>query len=163
MKKKILTLGTVLVMVAVLVLPTAVLAQGDGATNVGGDVVQGFIFSAPTGVVFGDRNPNATPSLDYTTGWLQGNSITGYNVVGVDAKTTSKGYMVATGPTVLSNMLLFGPISPTTTADTSTNFLATGGITNELVPFYVSQTVEFTDPVANNYSITIEFTVTQGT
>ena len=157
MKKKILTLGAVLTLVAVLVVPGVVLATTTGVT---GDVIEGYTFTAPDGIGLGDMTPG-TPKTGDSAGWLEGNNDLGYTVDGVDVKTPNTGYMVSTTPYVLENKLLFGPATnPTATADTSTNFLTTGGITDETVPFYVSQLVSYADPVDTGYTITITFTVT---
>lgn len=165
MKKKILTLGIVLALVSVLVMPTAALAT---TTDVGGDVIEGYTFTAPTPVEFGNMNPNDTPSTADTTGYLQGNNAGGYNVKGIDANTdgTTKGFMLigppATPTSILENKLKMGDtVAVPNDADVETTFLDTSTITDEIVPFYVSQTVEFTDPIATGYTITITFTVTQ--
>lgn len=162
MKKKILTLGMVLVLVSVLAAPGAVLAT-DGSTGVTGNVIQGYTFSAPSAIDLGSMTPG-TPKTDNSAGSLEGNNAAGYTVKGVDEKGTNTGHMVS-GTDVLTNMLLFGPAaSPTATADTETTFLTTGGITSATpVPFYVSQTATYADAVQSGYSITITFTVTQNT
>lgn len=158
MKRRILTLGVVLVLATVLAVPNAVLATN--TTDVTGDVVEGYTFTAPSPIGFGNMDPSATPSTGNSTGWLEGNNANGYTVTGVDAKDTNTGYMVS-GSNVLTNMLQMGPdASVANTAATVTTFLTTDDITDETVPFYVSQTVEFTDPIATGYSITITFTVT---
>ena len=62
MKKKILTLGVVLALVGVLAAPMAALAT---TTDVGGNVIQGFTFTAPDPVVLGSMAPG-TPKTGYT-------------------------------------------------------------------------------------------------
>lgn len=167
MKKKILTLGAVLTLVAVLVAPGAVLATTTGVT---GTVIHGYTFTAPSPIDLGDMTPG-TPKTDNSAGSLEGNNAAGYTVDGVDenSEVTSKGYMLIVGTGtqaspqyILENKLLFGPATnPTATADTSTNFLTTSDITDAAVPFYVSQTATYADAVQSGYSITITFTVTQ--
>ena len=167
MKKKILTLGMVLTLVAVLVAPSAVLAT----TDVTGNVIQGYTFTAPSAIVLGDMTPG-TPKTDNSAGSLEGNNALGYTVDGVDKNNEeTKGYMLIVGTGtqaspqyILENKLLFGPATnPTATADTLTNFLTTSDITDAAVPFYVSQTATYADPVQSGYTITITFTVTQNT
>ena len=160
MKKRILTLGMVLTLVAVLVAPSAVLATTTGVT---GNVIEGYTFTPPTAIELGSMTPG-TPETGNSAGSLEGNDAAGYTVDGVDAKMGNTGYMVS-GTDALTNMLLFGPAaSPTATADTVTNFLTTGGITPATtVPFYVSQTATYADPVQSGYTITITFTVTPQT
>ena len=170
MKKKILTLGMVLTLVAVLVAPNAVFAT-DGSAAVTGDVVEGYTFTPPSAIGLGSMTPG-TPATDNSSGWLEGNNAAGYTVDGVDTNSeVTKGYMLIKGTGteaspeyILENQLLFGPATnPTATADTSTNFLTTSGITDEAVPFYVSQTATYADPVQSGYTLTISFTVTPKT
>lgn len=156
MKKKILTLGAVLALVGVLVLPTAALALG---TPIGGTVIEGYTFTAPAPVGLGDMTPG-TPKTSATAGWLEGNNTTGYTVTGFDSTGSSAGFMTAAGPISLTNMLQIGPASNLLgPADTAKTFLQTGGITNESVPFFVSQLATYADTVAGGYYITITFTV----
>ena len=168
MKKRILTLGMVLTLVAVLVAPNAVLAV---TTEVTGTVAHGYTFTAPTEIALGDMVPGAA-DIDNSAGWLEGNNALGYTVKGIDANTeVTKGKMLIVGggslaapDKILTNKLYMGPdVDVAYAADTETTFLTTDGITDEYVPFYVSQTVEFTDPIATGYTITITFTVTQNT
>ena len=159
MKKKILTLGAVLALVAVLVAPNAVLAT---TTDVGGNVVEGYTFTAPSIIALGSMTPG-TAATGNSAGSLEGNNTLGYTVTGVDAKGTNTGYMVS-GTDVLANMLQMGPDAGVAyTAATVTTFLTTSAITDAAVPFYVSQTATYADPVASGYTITITFTVTQNT
>jgi len=158
MKKKILTLGVVLVLVTVLVVPGAVLANG--TTEVTGTVTEGYTFTAPSTVELGSMAPSATPhKASSTDGSLVGNNPTGYTVEGIDDKGTNTGYMVS-GSDVLANKLKISKEDATyVDADTSKNFVDTGVPTDVTVSLYVSQLVSYADPVASGYTITITFTV----
>ena len=160
MKKRILTLGVVLVLAAVLAVPGAVFAT-DGSAAVTGNVVEGYTFTPPSAIALGTMTPG-TPATGDSSGWLEGNNALGYKVTGVDEKGTDTGYMVSGGR--LQNKLNMGDTGAVpNNADVVTTFLTTSTITNEAVPFYVSQLVAYTDAVATGYTITITFTVTQNT
>ena len=159
MRKRILTLGVVLVLVSVLAVPGAVLATTTGVT---GNVIEGYTFTAPSAIALGDMTPG-TPATGNSNGWLEGNNSLGYTVTGVDAKVDNTGYMV-NGAAALANKLKMGDTGAVPNdADVVTTFLATGGVTDLAVPFYVSQTATYADPVASGYTITITFTVTLNT
>ena len=159
MKKRILTLGVVLVLAAVLAVPGAVFAT-DGSAAVTGNVIEGYTFTAPSAIALGDMTPG-TAATDNSSGWLEGNNALGYKVTGVDIKITYTGYMVS-GASRLANMLKMGDTGAVpNTAATETNFLTTTGAGSDSVPFYVSQLVAYTDDVATDYTIAITFTVTQ--
>jgi hypothetical protein len=162
MNKRILTLGVVLVLVSVLVVPGAVLANGN--TVVTGNVTQGFTFTAPTAISLGSMAPSVTAYKAHSTdGSLVGNNPTGYTVTGIDAKASNTGYMVS-GSNVLQNELQISNEDATyVSADTGKPFVDTSAPTDVVVSLYVSQMVTYTDPVATNYSITITFTVTPKT
>ncbi len=158
MKKRILTLGVVLVLVSVLAVPGAVLAAD--TTNVTGNVIQGYTFTAPSAISFGNMAPSATPHKGSSTdGSLQGNNPAGYTVTGIDAKVSDTGYMVS-GSNVLTNKLEISNVDGSYgNADTAQTFVSTTAPTSTTVSLYVSQVVAYDDPVATNYSITITFTV----
>ena len=154
MKRRILSIALVLALVMVLVMPTAVFAT----TVVTGEVVEGYTFTAPTAIDLSTMTPGSDATGN-STGSLTGNRGAGYTVTGIDAKGADTGKMVS-GGNVLGAMLKIGDTaSPTNTADTITTFLTTSGAGTDSVPFYVSQTVGFADPVAAGYTITISFTV----
>lgn len=166
MKKRILTLGMVLALVSVLVMPTAALATTTGVT---GDVVEGYTFTAPSAIPLGSMTPG-TPATGDSAGSLEGNSPTGYNVKGIDLNTeVTAGYMLIVGngtlaapDYILTNKLQMGAtVAVPNTADTLTTFLTTGAgpIAPTAVPFYVSQTATYADAVQTGYTITITFTV----
>jgi len=158
MKKRILTLGVVLVLVSVLAAPGAVLAT----TEVTGTVTEGYTFTAPSTVGLGSMAPGATATGD-STGNLEGNNPDGYTVKGIDEKGSDTGYMVS-GTDALTNKLYMGATAAVpNTADTETTFLTTSGPGSDSVPFYVSQEVTYDDLVQSGYTITITFTVTPNT
>ncbi len=154
-------------MVAVLVAPTAVLA-GIPATDVTGDVIEGYTFTPPSAIGLGSMTPG-TPATDNSSGWLEGNNALGYTVKGIDQNIeVTAGYMLIKGDGslaapdyILTNKLKMGDTGAVPNdADVLTTFLTTGGITDVAVPFYVSQTATYADPVQGGYTITITFTVT---
>ena len=161
MKKRILTLGMVLTLVAVLVAPNAVLAV---TTEVTGDVTEGYTFSAPSAIALGTMTPGTTATDSSTTpGSLEGNDPDGYTVTGIDEKGTNTGYMVSvvSGTHVLaSKHQISDEDANYVDADTAKTFVDTDTITDAPVSLYVSQAVAYTDTVATGYSITITFTVT---
>ena len=169
MKKRILTLGVVVVLVSVLAVPVVVIA--DGSTAVTGDVEQGYTFTAPTAIGLGTMTPG-TPKPGDSGGWLEGNNAPGYIVKGIDQNATvTAGYMLIEGTGtldapqyILNNKLKMGDTAAVPNdADVLTTFLTTSDVTDEAVPFYVSQTATYADPVQSGYTITITFTVTQNT
>ncbi len=169
MKKRILTLGMVLALVSVLVMPTAALAT---TTDVTGDVVEGYTFTAPTAIPLGSMTPGTTASGSSTDGSLVGNDPDGYTVTGTDKNTeVTAGYMLIMGDgTMAAPNYILGSrheISDEDAsyvpADTAKTFVDTSGPTNVAVSLYVIQDVSYADPVDTGYSITITFTVTPKT
>jgi len=167
MKKKILTLGMVLVLVSVLAVPGAVLAT----TEVTGNVIEGYTFTAPTEIPLGDMTPGATATGN-SAGSLEGNDPAGYTVKGIDENATvTAGYMLIVGggtlaapDYILTNKLKMGDTGAVpNNADVLTTFLDESAPGTYSVPFYVSQEVTYDDPVADGYTITITFTVTPKT
>ena len=120
----------------------------------------GYTFTAPPAIGLGGMAPGAT-ATGSSTGSLAGDNTAGYTVTGIDAKTTNTGYMVS-GSYVLANKLLLGPASDELgPADALQTFLDVSVAGTYDVPFYVSQMVAYTDAVAEGYTITITFTVTE--
>lgn len=120
----------------------------------------GYTFTAPPAIGLGGMAPGTTATGN-STGSLAGGNSAGYTVTGIDVKSANKGYMVS-GGNVLTNKFQIGPTSNTLgPADASQTFLDVSAAGTYDVPFYVSQTVAYTDAVATGYSITITFTVTE--
>ena len=120
----------------------------------------GYTFTAPPAIGLGGMAPGTT-ATGSSTGSLVGDNTLGYTVTGIDAKTTNKGYMVS-GGNVLTNRLLMGPAADNLgPADASQTFLDEYGYGPHDLPFHVSQMVTYTDVVAEGYTITITFTVTE--
>ena len=120
----------------------------------------GYTFTAPPAIGLGGMAPGAT-ATGSSTGSLAGDSSAGYTVTGIDAKTSNTGYMV-NGSYVLASKLLMGPAADNLgPADASQTFLDVSTAGTYDVPFYVSQSVAYTDAVAEGYTITITFTVTE--
>ena len=156
MKKKILTLGMVLTLVAVLVAPGAVLAT----TEVTGDVVEGYTFTAPSAIELGSMTPGTPATGSSTDGSLVGNNPAGYTVTGIDEAVSDTGYMVSGANVLASKHEISDEDANYVNADTEKTFVDTSGPTDAAVSLYVSQDVAYTDTVATGYSITITFTVT---
>ena len=166
MKKKILTLGMVLTLVAVLVAPNAVLAV---TTDVTGDVIEGYTFTAPSAIALGSMTPGTTASGSSTDGSLVGNDPDGYIVTGTDKNTeVTAGYMLILGEgTQAAPDYILGSRHEISdidagyvSADTVKQFVNTFGPTDVTVSLYVHQYVAYTDTAATGYTITITFTVT---
>ncbi len=158
MKKKILTLGVVLVLAAVLAVPGAVLAT---TTEVTGTVTEGYTFTAPSTVGLGSMAPSATPyKANSTDGRLDGNNSAGYTVTGIDTKGTNTGYMVGGSGALKNKLKISKEDASYVSADIAKTFLDTPGITGADISLYVSQLIDYADPVAGDYAITITFTVT---
>jgi len=159
MKKKILTLGMVLALVAVLVVPGAVLAT----TEVTGNVIEGYTFTPPSAIALGDMTPGTTAAGSSTDGSLVGNDPAGYTVTGIDEKGTDTGCMVSGANVLASRHEISDEDATYVPADTAKTFVDTGVPTDVAVSLYVHQYVGYADTVATGYSITITFTVTPKT
>lgn len=120
----------------------------------------GYTFTAPPAIGLGNMAPGTTATGN-STGSVEGDNANGYTVTGIDAKMENKGHMVS-GTYVLANKLLMGPAADNLgPADETQIFLDEEGYGPHEVPFYVSQMVAYTDAVAEGYTITITFTVTE--
>jgi len=120
----------------------------------------GYTFTAPPAIGLGGMAPGTTATGN-STGSLVGDNSDGYTVTGIDAKTTNTGYMV-NGSYVLANKFSMGPAADNLgPADASQTFLDVSATGTYDVPVYVSQSVAYTDAVAEGYTITITFTVTE--
>ncbi len=156
MKKRILTLGVVLALVVVLVMPTAALAGN--TTGVTATVVTGYEFTAPSAIVLSNIAPRILPYTGTSSdGRLIGNAVVGYSVSGTDAKTGNKGKMTV-GSNALGAKLKIGAASASNDADTVVGFYDASGIVDTAMSLYVSQLVLYSDNVTAGYTITITFT-----
>ena len=152
----------VLSLLAVLCLPAAVASAAESAVTL--EVTSGYSFTAPSGISLGSEQAGNTATGNSTTaGSLQGNNPGGYTVTGVDEKGTDTGYMYSsTAIAALANPLLIGDAtSPTNPAYTAFTFVDTTDITDESFTLYVSQQIALDDAVADDYTITITYTVTE--
>lgn len=159
MKKRILTFGVLLTLVAISVVPGVVSAAD--STYVMGEVVEGYTFAAPGPIYLGTMAPSVTPYKGSSTdGSLMGNSPSGYTVTGIDAKGGDTGYMVSGGGTPLANKHQISDEDASyVPADTAKTFVDTSGPTDVTFSLYVSQVVDVTDTPASGYIIEITFTV----
>lgn len=159
MKKRILTLGVVLVFVIVMVIPGTVLAD---TTVISGSVQAGYAFSAPSEIELYTMFLDIPNEGSSTNGWLVGNNPTGYTVTGADIKATDTGYMTTSGGTPLANKLEISDDEFTgyVAADIGKTWIDTSGPTSESIDLYVSQLVEYSD-TPGSYSLNITFTVTE--
>lgn len=120
----------------------------------------GYTFTAPPAIELGGMAPGATGTGN-SAGSLTGDNADGYTVTGIDVKMAHTGHMVS-GSYVLADRLLMGPAADNLgPADTSQTFLDVDDAGTYDVPFYVSQTVAYTDAIAAGYTIAITFTVTE--
>lgn len=118
----------------------------------------GYIFTAPPAIALGSMHPG-TPAIGNSSGSVSGDNSAGYIVTGIDAKAENTGSMVS-GEDVLTNKFQMGPSAEDLgDADVAQTFLNASGAGQHEVPFYVSQVVTWEDPAADNYTITITFTV----
>ena len=155
MKKKILTLGMVLTLVAVLVAPNAVLAV---TTEVTGTVTEGYTFTAPSTVALGSMAPSATAYKAHSTdGRLDGNNAYGYTVFARD--DAAFGYMRSGGNWLIDMLDISNEDANYEDAHPGKMLLLTDGITGADISLYVRQIVTYADPVADGYTMTISFTV----
>jgi hypothetical protein len=162
MRKRILGIAMALAMIVVMALPMGVSAAPEGdTTDITGDIGGGYSFTAPTDLDLGAMTLGATKTGNATAGNLTGNNVGGYTVTGVDAKGTNTGKMVS-GANVLTNKFKIGKDAGSVAdSDSSQTLLAATGAGGSFsIPLYVSQDVEFDDPAASDYTITITFTVT---
>lgn len=159
MKKRILTFGLLLLLVTVLAIPGVVMAD---STWVGGEVLEGYTFTAPSPIFLASMTPSATPYKDFSTdGSLVGNDPNGYTVTGIDAKGTNTGYMVSGGGTPLTNKHQISDEDANyVPADTAKTFVDTSWPTDVAFSLCVSQMVDINDTPAADYEIQITFTVT---
>jgi subtilisin len=120
----------------------------------------GYTFTAPPAISLGSMAPG-TRATGSSSGSLVGDNSAGYTVTAIDVKTEHAGYMVSADH-MLSNKLEIGPegdqLGP---ADEFQTLLDVDAAGSYLVSFHVSQEVAYTDFVAEGYTITITFTVTE--
>ena len=160
MKKRILTLGAVLVLLTVMVVPGTVLAD---TTVVSGTVMGGYVFEAPWAVEFGSMSAGATwYAHTSTAGYFYGNSPAGYTVTGADIKGTNAGYMTTSGGTPLTNKLEISDNEFTgfVTADVGITYIDSTGPASDSIDLYATQLVDYTDE-PGEYSLNITFTVVE--
>jgi spore coat protein U-like protein len=162
MKKRMLTLGIVLALVAAMIIPAAVTAD-TGNTDVTGGIVGATItITAPPAInlgmlAWGDNTGNSTGSVSVTAN-SRNPSQSNWQVSAVDQKSPNTGYMVKSGPTPLASGML--QISPDNSswASANTTITWTGNTSGtHNIPFYVKQAINQVE-AAGNYSITITFT-----
>jgi hypothetical protein len=160
MKRRILTLGAVLALLTVMVVPGTVLAD---TTVVSGTVMGGYVFEAPWAVEFGSMSAGATwYAHTSTAGYFYGNSPTGYTVTGADIKGTDPGYMTTSGGTPLANKLQISDEETIgyVTADVGITYIDSTGPASDSIDLYATQLVDYTDE-PGEYSLNITFTVTE--
>jgi hypothetical protein len=174
MKMKILALGLVLALVAVMALPMAVFAD-TGGTNVTGTLSTAFTLTSPSSFIW-TTNAGALV-LGANTGLATAGSVVtnvaGWQLTVSDAKTPlTTGYMTIGG--VDSGAKLVDPIQVGMTSGTLTTiqlysgqliaYTGTGSgyygnIGTFIIPLFASQTVVGTD-AAGAYSVTLTYTAT---
>jgi len=120
----------------------------------------GCTFTLPLAISLGGLAPG-TRATGSSTGSLVGDNSAGYTVTAIDVETQHVGYMVS-ADYMLSNTLDIGPagdqLAP---ADESQTLLDMAAAGSHLVRLHVSREVASTDVLAEGYTITIAFTVTE--
>jgi hypothetical protein len=121
----------------------------------------GYSFTAPSDIFLGENLKFIdSPFTDSSSGNLNITTPGTYRVTATDAKSTDKGYMVS-GTNALHHKLQIGPASDNlTNSDEVVQLLEASTEGDNSIPFFVSQEISYEDTVAENYSITITFTVT---
>lgn len=161
MKRRILTLGGMLVFVAVMVMPGTVLAD---TTLVSGTVQAYYEFQAPSAVELGSMGGTGStwPAHSLTPGHFFGNSPTGYTVTGADIKGTNTGYMTTSEGTPLTHKLEISDEETLgfVTADVGITYIDSSGPASDSIDLYVEQQVDYTDE-PGEYSLNITFTVVE--
>jgi hypothetical protein len=157
--KRILTLGIVLALMAALVIPGAVIANGTPTTQVTGTIVEAQLtVAAPSAIAFGNffyGNNTQQSATNGTVAVTPGSRNTPDVPWLVTAKDNANGGYMGSGTHNLTNPLQISK-------DGSTYAVAGTGITytgngNGTLPFWAKQNVVNSDPVGN-YNITITFT-----
>jgi hypothetical protein len=168
MTKRMLILGVVLALVAGMIIPAAVIANGD-TTDVTGSILEATIeITPPTDIDFGmltwgNNTEQSTTGLNVT---VTPNSRNPAGVSGVYWDVTAKdasngGYMSigGLGVTNLTNRLQIGDDGTTwTPANTGITYEGNGEVTGAEYDFYAMQTIDSDAEVPGEYSITITFT-----
>jgi hypothetical protein len=161
MKKRILTLGIMLALVAGMAIPAAVIAQ-DNDTDVTGSIVVATIeIETPADIglgmlTWGDNAGNSTGSVTVTANSWDPTNVP-WQVTAIDEKVTNTGYMLDGVNPLQSGKLLISP-DGNDYVDADTEIMWNGqGSGEHDIDFYVNQVIdEYED--AGNYSITITFT-----
>lgn len=164
--KRILTLGIVLALMAALVIPAAVIANGGDTTDVTGSIAGATIsLTAPDPIglgmlVWGDNKGNSTGSVNVTAYSWNPDDLD-FSVSAVDEKVADTGYMTDTSDNPLaSGKLLISPDDWTSQAeaDTAIEWEWTGENEGEHdFTLYVNQVIDAVEE-AGDYTITITFT-----
>jgi len=157
--KRILTLGIVLALMAALVIPGAVIANGSPTTDVTGNIVEATItITAPSAIAFGDFvfGDNIEQSATNGTVVVTANS---RNVTAVPwqvaAKDNTNGGFMKNGATPLTNKLQISKDgSAYAVADTGISYTGNG---DGPLPFWAKQNIAGAETVGA-YTITITFT-----
>jgi hypothetical protein len=169
MKKRILGISMALVLIAVMALPMAVLAQSTDDTDIIGTLGADFTLVAPTNFTW-SAFVVGTNTGSATAGSISTNT-TGWTLTVADAKTNTNGYMTIDGldvaDTNLTNDIQVGMTAPTvSTIATYEDQLQAVGTYGDpgtfSIPLFGRQVVTL-DDAAETYQITLTYTATPGT
>ena len=158
--KKILVLGLVLALVAILVAPMAVFA---GTTDTQTTAIDGtfaaisFTISPPGALNFGtfsDGDNEIGPYAGYVTVNYGSGTGTGWTVTAKDVTSAYLGYMSDGYGNYLSLLQIYSPTSSWQTADAGVTW--SGTVSGNLDDFYAKQNIVGTE-AAGTYYITITF------
>jgi hypothetical protein len=164
LKKRILTLGVCLALMAALIIPSTVFADSSDSTTVGGTFASATIeVTAPGAIDFETFvygvNSGSSDTAGSVTVTANSQNATGWQVTAKDAnQSTNTGKMIA-DTTPLTNVLTICDVLEGTYENASTGITYSdtglGGGGDEL-PFFAKQDITGSDS-EGTYSITIEF------
>jgi hypothetical protein len=158
--KRILTLGIVLALMAALVIPGAVIANGAPTTQVTGNIVEAELtVAAPSAIAFGNfvyGNNTQQSAINGTVTVTPGSRNTPDVPWLVTAKDETNGGYMGSGTHNLTNKLQISK-DGSTYPDAAPTGVTYSGNGNGVLPFWANQNVVNSDPVGN-YTITITFT-----
>lgn len=174
MKKKILALGMIVALLAVMALPMAVFAAGtpqDGITVVTGILGQTLTLKAPSAFNLG-LGGNLALGINTGSSGTPGSVVTnaaGWLLAVADKKTITTGFMTKGGDDVLGDKLAtaiqvsIDGVTPTNISGYLTQLaIGTGLVGTTPIPLYASQTVIAATDLPGTYSITLTYTATPG-
>jgi hypothetical protein len=162
MTKRMLIVSVVLALVAGMIIPAAVIANGTPTTTVTGNIVEAELtVAAPSAIAFGNffygnnTQQSATNGTVTVTPGSRNTPDVPWLVTAKDEKVTDPGYMTSGGNKLFNKLQISKDGS--TYPDAAPTGVTYSGNGNGVLPFWAKQNVVNSDPVGN-YTITITFT-----